>query len=80
MANLEHLAVGDHLALTDRWVHLDLWACLVPEVRREKRENVDLPVSWDPLDHQVHLESLPAMMLQLCLLSSVKAPPRALIP
>ena len=66
--------------MTDRWVHLDLWACLVPEVRWEKRENVDLLVNWDPLDRLVHLVSLPAMMLQLCLLSSVKAPPRALIP
>jgi len=80
MANLERLVVGDRLALTDQWVNLDLWACLVLEVRKEKRENVDHLVSLDPLDLPGHLESRPAMMLQLCLLYLVKAPPRVLIP
>jgi len=65
--------------LMDQWVHLDLWACLVPEVPRERKENVDRPVNWDPLDLPDHLESLLAMMLPLCLLYSAKDPPRALI-
>lgn len=76
MANLAHLAAGDRLALMDPWVHLDLWACLVLEVPRERKENVDHPVSLDPLDLPDHLESLLAMMLPLCLLCLAKDPPR----
>lgn len=76
MANLAHLAAGDRLALMDPWVHLDLWACLVLEVLRERKENVDHPVSLDPLDLPDHLESLLAMMLPLCLLCLAKDPPR----
>jgi len=75
-ANLAHLAAGDRLALMDQWVHPDLWACLVPEVPRERKENVDRPVNWDPLDLPDHLESLLAMMLPLCLLYLAKDPPR----
>jgi len=79
MANLEHLAAGDRLALMDQWVHLDSWACLVLEGPREKRENADHLVNLDPPDLLDHLESLPVMMLPLCLLFLVKDPPRVLI-